>query len=198
MRHVAVGQLADVHGVLVGCEGAVVEARVGVGSAQCEGGPRAVGQVVVCEVEVVGAEVGGAEGGGGGHGEAGGPGAGEGGVEGRRDGEDGGVRVVVGAGAGGAGCVVPEEEDGVVGEGGGGASLPEEVERAWARDIYLFGVLAGEDEDVVGGVVVREGEDGGLDGGEDVGGRGVGGRGVNEEGVFWTALKRVGGGLLAC
>lgn len=87
MRHVAVGQLADVHGVLVGCEGAVVEARVGVGSAQREGGPRAVGQVVVCEVEVVGAEVGRPKRGGGGDGEAGWTGAGEGGVEGGRNGE---------------------------------------------------------------------------------------------------------------
>lgn len=143
---VGVAQLANVDGVLVGVEAGVVEAAVGVGDAEGEGGVVGVGREVVDEVEVVGAEVAAAEGRVGRYGVARGSGAREGGVEGWGDGEGRGVGVVeAGDGDGGPGY---GDEVGGLREGEGG--LAEEVGWARARNVNLFGVGAGGDEDCEG------------------------------------------------
>lgn len=51
---------------------------------------------------------------------------------------------------------MPENVDGIFGARFWVRGLAEEVDGAWARDVDLFGIVAGEDEDVIGGFVIWE------------------------------------------
>lgn len=172
-------------------------------------GPHGVGRVLVAEVDVVGAEVATAKGRVVGHGKARGPAAGEGGVERRADGQDARVDIVAEEGVADVGDV-PVDLDVVWGRclvvvigivrrvPRGEVRLAQEVQGPRAGDVELLDVGAGADEDVVRWqivvvVVVREGQDGGLD-------RGVAGArvvGAHVDGAVGTALEGVGRLLLA-
>ena len=176
--HIHAAQFPDIYGVLVAEEADTIEARIGVGDAESERGAGAVWEIGVHEVDVVGAEIGVAEGSARGHSIASRTAAGEGGVERRSDGKRGGEGVVERTGGVGAGGLVPDHDNVVLRAwivaclvdpsiwcvrcGG----LAEEIDRARARDIELFGVVPRENQDSVGSGVVGEGKDSGLNGRE--------------------------------
>lgn len=160
--HVRGTKLADVDGILVGVEAAVVEAGVGVGDTQCERRTGAVRGVDIAEVDVVGAEVLVAEWRA--RCDRGTLRSGSSGTAVLRgsDGQGGGEEVIVGAGRGSASCVGPDDVDCVQGVGVGVLRRAEKSDGAGAGDVQLLSVVAWLDKDRVGDCIVGKGEDGGL------------------------------------
>lgn len=152
--------------VLVGVETAVVEAAIGAAEAQRMRGSGAVISPGIGEIDVIRAEVLVAKGRIVRHGEASRARASQTCIERGRNSQHAGEDVVDAlAGVVLVGCG-PGDGDLVLGRVRGAISLAEESDGPRTGDVHLLLVRAGQDEDGLVGVVVGEGLNGCLDGGE--------------------------------